>query len=478
MDGKADKALHEAIPNANINYAPINKDQGRTDVANAARLAEKNYEYLQWVAEWDKFIAWDGTRWLVDEMRTVERRAKRVSDGLWDELFKLRDGTEAKLWMQCLQWVKYSSSVRGLGAMISLARELLAVSHDDLDADPWLFNVQNGTIDLRTGQLRPHDRADLITKIAPVQYNPAATCPTWERFVSEVSCGNQTLVNYRRRLYGYALTGVIREHVLPFFYGTGANGKSTELQTILETWGDYGYKAPEDLILVKRWEVHPTERAALFGKRLVVCIETEDGRRMAEVQVKELTGGDTVTARRMREDFWSYAPTHKLVVAGNYRPTIRGHDLGIWRRVKLVPFNAVFLDGKADTAMKEKLLAERSGILNWCIAGCLEWQRHGLGEPETVTEQTQNYRQDMDRVGEFVQDYCDVGKDLETNARDLWEAFTKLTGETMSQVAFAERLTALGFRNRDAKGKPLRRTTTSCKGRRYWKGMRLRPWSP
>jgi putative DNA primase/helicase len=374
-------------------------------------------------------------------------------------------------------WAKYSNGAAGIRNMIAMAKSDLAVGPEELDTDPWLLNVENGTLDLRTGGLREHRKEDFITKLAPVAFTPDAACPRWESFLGRIFAGNAELIGYMQRLVGYCLTGATEEHVLPFLHGNGANGKSTFCETVLRLMGpDYAMKAAPDLLMAKRAESHPTDRADLFGKRFVACIETEEGRRMAEALAKELTGGDRVRARRMREDFWEFAPTHHIWLAGNHKPTITGTDHGIWRRVKLIPFEVVIPEAEQDKKLAAKLAAELPGILNLALAGCRDWQQGGMREPAIVRAATGQYSAEMDEVGRFVEEYCETGPGFLAPATELYEAFREAMPDTgLSQRAFGDRLRQKGFSNRDpATGKDYR----TNKGKHGWKGLRLRPDVP
>jgi putative DNA primase/helicase len=367
---------------------------------------------------------------------------------------------------------KYSNGAKGIQNCVALARSQIAINVDELDTDPWLFNVNNGTIDLRTAELREHRREDYITKLAPVTFDTNAPCPQWEEFLRRIFNGNEELIGYVQRLVGYCLTGSTEEHVLPILLGTGANGKSTFLETIMGMMGrDYAMKAPPGLLMAKRGESHPTERADLFGKRLVACVETGENRRLAEALVKELTGGDRIRARRMREDFWEFAPTHHLRIASNYKPVIRGTDYGIWRRIKLIPFEVVIPEAEQDKKLPTKLSYELSGILSWCVQGCLDWQQHGLRHPACVDRATSGYRNEMDAVSQFIDEHCERG-DFLVSAGELYLAFQASgPNRQISQRAFGDRLRLMGFSNHDpATGRELR----DCKGRRAWRGLRLR----
>jgi putative DNA primase/helicase len=314
-----------------------------------------------------------------------------------------------------------------------------------LDADQWLLNVLNGTIDLRTGKLLAHRREDLITKLAPVEFHPDAECPKWMQFLADIFRGNSELAEFVQRLLGYCLTGDVSEQVLPIFHGSGQNGKSTLLTVILDLLGeDYAIQAASDLLLTKKQE-HPTEKADLHGKRLVACVETGEGRRLAESWVKQATGGEKIRARRMREDYWQFDPTHKLILATNHRPEIRGTDYAIWRRVLLVPFEVKIPKDERDKRMAEKLKAEGPEILAWAVRGCLDWQRQrGLGEPDVVTAATQSYREDEDLLAAFIADRCETGPGR-VRAGELYQAYrdwAESAGERpMSQKRFGAAMT-------------------------------------
>jgi putative DNA primase/helicase len=249
-----------------------------------------------------------------------------------------------------LKWALESESARRINAMLDLARSEpgIPILPDQMDSDPWLFNCVNGTLDLRTGKLREHRREDYITKVCPTRYNANAVCKAWLRFLGGVFPDDEgepdtELITFNQRLLGRCLTGDVSEQILPIFWGSGANGKSTLINAILETMGDdYAMKANADLLMTSRGERHPTELAQLFGMRLVVASETHQGRRINETLVKDLTGGEPIRARRMREDFWEFKPTRKVILLTNHKPRVAGTDEGIWRRLRLLPFTTTF----------------------------------------------------------------------------------------------------------------------------------------
>ncbi len=446
-----------------------------SDLANAEHLVRFHGANLRFLAAWGKWIVWSGARWEIDEggaalrfaaetirlmlanaleiQATAEKKiAMGAADVPWRDV--MASGTKAektratqklhenggadaaKDWLKAkaeADWAMESQSAARLRAMVDLAKcfKEIAISHAQLDADQWLLNCANGTLDLRTGQLLPHDRAHLITKMTPVAFDWTAECPTWTAFLFRAMDGRADLVAYLSRLSGYCLTGSIREHVLAFMYGLGANGKSTYISTSHYVLGDYAIRAARGLIFRSRSERHPTELTSLHGARFVSCSEIEENQAFDEALVKDLTGGDTITARRMREDFWSFEPSHKLVIAGNYKPTVHGDDEGIWRRLRLIPWTVTIPEGERDKDLPEKLRAEAAGILRWMVEGCLSWQKDGLGAPKAVTEATDEYRDESDALGEFFRTRCAIDSESRVSKRTLrlgYEAWCKENG--------------------------------------------------
>lgn len=437
-----------------------------TDYGNAQRLVAAHGHDLRYCHPWKKWLVWDGQRWREDDTGKVMRRAKETVRGMYGEAERIENERERR---EFLQFVLRSESRDRLAAMVSLAASEpgIPVLPSELDRDPWLLNVKNGVVDLRTGELRPHLREDMLTKIAPVEYHPTAKCPRWEKFLYEIMDGNRNLVGFLQRAAGMSLTGDVSEHVLLILYGIGRNGKSTFLNTLLAMTGDYGMTAPPDLIMAKQNDRHPTELADLFGKRFVTSIESDQGRRLAEALIKQLTGGDPIKARRMREDFWQFMPTHKLWLATNHKPRVRGTDVAIWSRLKLIPFVVTFPEDKQDKKLPAKLREELPGILAWCVEGCLAWQKYGLGIPDEVAAATENYRQEQDVLAAFLADCCIINPLAKAAAKELYQtylAWCEENGERpMSQRDLGMQLSERGFDNQKSTG-----------GRIFWFGIGLR----
>jgi putative DNA primase/helicase len=419
-----------------------------TDLGNAERLVAQHGRDLRYVHLWRRWLVWDGTRWAVDDAGEVERRAIETVRSIYAEAERAEDGEERK---RIARHATASESRTRIEGMIALARSLpgVPVEPERLDADLWLLNCLNGRVDLRTGELREHRREDLITKLAPVEYDPDATAPTFERFLERI-LPSEALRRFVRRAVGYAATGVISEEMLVILHGTGANGKSTLVNAVMDTLGDYAMQVAPDLLLAKRAS-HPTELADLFGARLAAAVEVDQDRRLAESLVKQLTGRDRIKARRMREDFWEFDPTHTIFLATNHRPEVRGTDHAIWRRLKLVPFDVTIPEAEQDKRLAAKLRAERPGIIASIVRGCLEYQRGGLGEPEEVKVATEGYRVEMDVLAAFIEDRCVVHPRASAGATPLYNAYKDWcdeSGETkLTQTKFGRRLKERGFRS-------------------------------
>lgn len=415
------------------------------DTYNAVLLVKRYGQDLRYCFPWDKWLVWTGTHWGEDQSGELVRCAKATIKHLAARVEHLPE----HLIQAMLAHIKSSLSTAKLEAMIRNAQSEpgMAVLPQVLDVNPWFLNCANGTLDLRTGALKqPHDRADLLTRCIAVAYDEQAFCPTWDAFLDRIMAGNQNLIRFLQRAIGYALTGVIREHVLLILWGSGRNGKSTFLNTIRALLAAYAMKATSELLMVSNNERHPTERADLFGKRFVAAIETEQGRRLAEVFVKEATGDDPIRARRMREDFWEFLPTHKIFLATNHKPVITGTDTAIWERVKLVPFTVTIPEAERDTSLPEKLQDEWPGILAWAVRGCLDWQNSGLNYPDEVRTATAGYQAEMDDIGKFLEEMCTRQSYAKTKSSLLHKAYLDWGGEAApSQKIFTERLMERGY---------------------------------
>lgn len=447
------------------------RDRGRfeaTDLGNSERFVANHSEDVYYCYPLGKWFVWAGSRWKIDDAGAVQRLAKETVRGVLLEAHRAAgDETSNKL----TRWAMTSQSEARIRAMLELAKSELPISPDGLDADPDFLNCINGTVDLRTGELRSHRREDHITKLAPVEYAPESTAPVWRAFLERV-LPTEELRSFVRRAVGYSITGDTSEQCLFINYGPGANGKSTFQEAIAAALGDYAMRTPTETLMAKRTGAVPNDVARLKGARFVAASETEEGRRLAESVVKDLTGQDTISARFMRAEWFDFKPTHKLWLSTNHRPEIRGTDNAIWRRIRLIPWTVTVPPAERDHKLAEKLRVELPGILVWMVSGCLEWRRDGLRAPDEVKRATVEYRAEMDVLAGFLADCCETGERHRSYARELYATYKRWcadTGEAVeSQKKFGGRLAERGFlKERDGRT-----------GRSMWFGLHINAeWS-
>ncbi len=418
-----------------------------TDLGNARRMVKAFGDRMRYCYPLGAWYVFDGRRWAKDESGEVERFAKATVEQLLVESVNRPDERE--------KWVRFalkSQEVHELRAAVTLAQSEpgVPVKADALDSDPWLLNDANGTLDLRTGELRAHRAEDLMTRLVDVDYDPAATCPRWQAFLDEIMGGNRELVTFLQRALGYSLTGSTREQCFVVLWGTGQNGKSTMLRTVSTILGDYALSTPAATLMSRDGDGGiPNDVARLHGARFVSALETERGGRLAESKIKGRTGGDRITARFLHREFFDFVPQFKLWLGTNARPEIRGADVGIWRRVRLVPFAVEFPPERRDVDLDSKLLAERAGILAWLVRGCLDWQKAGLPAPAAVVEAVEAYRADEDALGDFIrQRLAKAGGRVSVAAMTAaYRAFAEKAGDRpVSGKALTRMLEERGYR--------------------------------
>ncbi|WP_164002313.1 DNA primase family protein [Pyxidicoccus caerfyrddinensis] len=467
--------LNRAIADAHAAGARPCEEQLRasclpTDLGNARRLVQMHGEDLRYVRELDGWLVWSGQRWMPDERGELQRRARAVVETLIADavaLTKMDVDRGKKLMAHALN----SQSDRALRALVSLAAaEPDVPMHPGwLDRDPYLLNCLNGTLDLRTGALHPHDRDELLTKALFIPYFADAPCPTWDAFLADIFEGSESLIRYVQRAIGYTLTGLTVEQVLFLLYGDGANGKSTFLNVLRSMLGDYAMVAPASTLMVRDAKSPTNDIARLRGARFVMAVETDGDKRLAEVVVKSLTGGDAVAVRYLYKEHFEFVPNFKIFLATNYKPRIQGSDEGIWRRVKLIPFNKRIPEERRDKTLENRLRAELPGILAWAVRGCLQWQREGLGEPTEVREATLAYREEMDPLGGFLVHCCERVSNGRVAVQAVYERyrqFCQAAGEPpLSMKAFNNHLRERGFNAIRA----------GANGSTVWVGLVLKP---
>jgi len=440
----------------------------RTDVANAERFVRLHGENALYCDPLGGWQLWKRHRWQRDTAGVVVEWAKYTARGIYMEATSAPTKGEAQ---DLARWAASSENEGRLAAMVSLSQSSRPASPEQFDRNPWLLNVKNGTIDLTNGQLLDPKREDYITKLAPVVYDSGARDPVWDRFISDVTGGDEELARYLQRAFGYSLTGDTREEVLLLVLGPTATGKSTLLESFAAALGDYALKLPFDTFLQRRDFGAPRpDIAHLRGARFVIALEASKGRQLDEAAVKEIVGGDTVTARFLYHDLITFRPVCKLWLGTNFAPQMNNLDTAIWRRVRRVPFEREFGD-TIDTTIKAHLRdtpTARSAILAWAVAGCLDWQHDGLGTPAIVASKTAELRAEMNPLREFIESCCIVGRDYSANARDVrrrYEEWAKTSGaRPIGNKEWGDQLRGLGT-YRDSQRGP------DGKTQRLWVGL-------
>jgi putative DNA primase/helicase len=419
-----------------------------TDLGNAERFADHHREGVRYCHPQKKWLSWTGKRWQPDAEGLVNQLAKQTTRFIYSEAARAKDGETRKA---LGKWAAASESAYRQKAMVELAKseQGVPVLTEELDRDKWLLNVNNGTLNLKTGRLQRHRKDDLITKLIPINYDPDALCPKWIDFLSQVMKGKQSLVNYLWRVAGYTLTGDAGEQCLFLLWGVGQNGKSTFLNVQQTILNDYALQTDFNTFIVKKGDGIRNDIARMIKSRLVVAIETSDGKRMDETVVKQLTGGDRVTARHLYQEYFEYRPEFKIFLATNYKPEIHGQDWAIWRRIRLIPFTVTIPEEKRINNYESVLLEEKEGIFNWMVSGCREWLKKGLDEPAEVEAATKAYRSEMDILEDFIAVRCFIVDGERTTHKELYTAYEGWcdeNGETPIKTrTFAKKLQGRGF---------------------------------
>lgn len=441
-----------------------------TDLGNAERLITAHGDDLRWCEPLGGWIVWDGSRWAADATGEAERRAQDVARNLYAEAQACEDSAERK---RIAKHALATESAARRRAMLDQAWPLAAVRPELFDVDPWLLNCANGILDLRTGQLAPHRRDAYLTKLAPVNFDPDAADPLFDRYLEDTTGGDADFAAYLQRAAGYTLTGLTDEESVFLVLGPGATGKSTLVEALLAALGDYAYKASFETFLAQRHNGGPRpDLVAMRGARLVAAVESPQGRRLAEAEVKDLSGGDSLTARDLYRSPVTFRPTFKLWLATNHAPTMDDQDTALWRRIKRLPFEHVVAEDARDPELKRHLSDPQGGgpaVLAWAVKGCLAWQRQGLGACARVREATADLRAEFDPIAEFLETCCIVDAKAEASARDLrkaYEAWAEGVGaKPINNKEWGKRLQALGcesIRKRLGDSRP-----------QYWTGIGL-----
>lgn len=443
-----------------------------TDLGNARRLVQHFGVGLRHVGPMNQWLYFDGTRWVRDVTGEVERCAKEAARAIREEA-DLFDEPE-KVW----KWERSSKNKTKIFDMIRLAATEpgIAIEPSALDSDPWVLNAKNGVVNLRTGKIEEHSPDDLITRICDAEFDAEATSPEWDGFLAKLTDGDPELEAYLQRAIGCAVSGAENEKALFVFLGPGDTGKSTLLRIIMQVLGDYAIQAERNLLLSRAHEPHPTGIADLFGRRMAVCTEVNPEQRFDVALVKQLTGGDRLKARRMRQDFFEFDPTHTLFLACNDVPRFDPTDEALWNRHHIVPFSNRIPANQQNPHLADELLERSEAILAWVVQGCLEWQRDGLGEPESLRSTKAEHRAKVDPVFRFIEEHFERDDSSSVEATliyGLFKAFASANGlQELTQRKFGARLTSMGIpRGRGPNGR------TTYIGVRTLKDLNLPPLS-
>jgi putative DNA primase/helicase len=411
-----------------------------TDVGNAERLVARFGDVIRHSYPEKSWYRWSGTHWGADQTGEVERLAVQTVRQIYLEAA----GCEQEEIRKALAaWAHKSESVDRVGALVRLARSRSGVPilPGDFDTDPWLLNCRNGTLDLRTLELRPHRKEDLCSKLAPVAYDPRAACPAFDAFLAEIFERKAGLIDYVWRVIGYCLTGRTSEHAFFIAFGTGRNGKGTLLRVLAALLGDYARSTDFSNFESRRQETGPRNgMARLKGARLVYASENNEGRSLSEATIKRVTGDDPITASFLYAEEFEYVAEFKVILVVNHKPVIKGTDPAVWSRPKLIPFEVFIPPERRDQRLTEKLTAELPGVLAKAARACREWQEGGLGEPAEVRQATQGYREEMDTFAEFLDACCAVVPGAKVSAASLYDAYRSWCVGQAEEVLSQKRL--------------------------------------
>jgi putative DNA primase/helicase len=426
-----------------------------TDTGNAELFVELNRNVAKYAPGLD-WVIWDVSRWAVDGDGRALDLTKGVAEWIRLEAERLQseepsEPAKASAAKQALVWAKQSESHGKRAAMLNLARveRSVVVNVGALDSDPYLLNVENGTFNLQSGVMRPHNRDDLITKMAPVTYRPGAQCPRWLEFLKRIFAGDRDLIAFVQRFAGYSLTGDTEEHAFAILFGQGANGKSTLTEVLAAIAGDYAAHTPLETFTADRQSSSTSNALArLRGARSVFGTELNAGARLAEATIKQVTGGDVISARFLYREYIEFQPRFKLWMVTNHRPRV-GTDEGMFRRIRLIPFVVTIPPAERDPKLKASLLEEKSGILNWLLEGVAQWRRNRLGTCDAVRAGTNQYQADMDPLADFLEQCARIKPSARVNAGVFYQAyceFAKQEGDKpMSHRALTRHLKLQGI---------------------------------
>ncbi len=450
LDPPLDDETVVAIAKSIARYEPDEQAETfkLTDVGNAERFAAMFREDVRYCAVYKKWFVWNGKFWEQDNGTIIEYAIHCVRS-IYTYADLLPEGDQRKA---LIQHALRSENGNKIKLLVSLAAGLkdMAITPEEWDANPWLLNCQNGTIDLKTGQLRPFSKTDFITRICSAPYDEHCPTPLWNQLLDTVMSGKKIMIEYLQRAFGYSLTGDISEQAMFVLHGTGSNGKSTLLNIFSAVMNTYAQSSSSEAFMQKKSESVNNDIARLKGARFVTAIEMEENKRLAESLIKSMTGGDKLVTRFLYGEYFEYVPQFKVFLAANHKPIIRDTTNSIWRRIKLMPFENTFTEKDRDRHFAEKIMAkEMQGILAWAVKGCLLWQQEGIQDPPSVKRATTEYRTEMDSFATFFEECCAEKADGRTTnkmLRAVYDEWCRDNGEyALSQRPFSQKLLEMGF---------------------------------
>lgn len=428
-----------------------NKTYALTDGGNAEAFADTYRDQLRWDRRRGCWFRWDKSRWVEEDASCLDQYAIALARKRRDAAEQMTGETREKT----TKWAFRSENLNHIRATSNLAKghDSIGISGDEWNADPWLLGVRNGVVNLKTGELLPAQPCQNITAQAVVDYDPAATCPRWEQFLAEIFSGKLEIIDFVHRAIGYTFSGDTSEHCLFLCQGMGRNGKSTFLDTLADIAGDYYYNLPFSALELKSQSAIPNDIAALPGRRFVTASETNAGTPLNTARIKNLTGGDPMSARHLHQKWFSFKAVCKVWLAFNHKPAVKDDSFGFWERVHLIPFERSFTKEERDHQLKDKLHVEWPGILAWVVRGCQEWQKRGLGAPTDVLEETLDYQIENDPLAEFIEARCTLGSSSCVSSALLWKVYLRWAEEVeekhhLSRNNFGMALKGRGIKQR------------------------------
>ncbi len=447
-------------------FAKINPNGMLNDVYNAKLFYNMFGQDLRWCKDYGGWFVYNDRFWVKDGNSEIKKYGIETYETLSKFYKSLTQDNDYKKAIG--KHVKATGSNGRLEAMFDCAKPMFSIAIDKFDQNGFLFNCMNGTYDLKVGEFKSFNKEDYITKGSGVFYNESAKCPVWENFIDEIFLGKKDIIEFIQRAIGYSLTDSTQEQCFFILYGSGRNGKSKFIKTISEMLGDYAMNCPSSTFIKKNQTQIPNDVARLKGARFVTASENNQNVSFDESTIKNLTGDDKVSARFLNKEFFDFTPNFKIFFVTNHKPNIRGTDDGIWRRIKMIPFDLKITDENDDRMLGAKLKEEISGIFNWALEGYREWAKQGLNEPESIKLVNKNYKDEEDIIGQFIIDECEISPTFSLTVKQFKDSFFTYSGFRLSQKVISEYMEKKGYKDDD------NRAVVDGKQKRIFKGIKLR----